>query len=518
MGVKIMMAGQDISTYVDESTIDIEMNLAQGSGTGNGTSSRAATFEFTTSLGPAGSAVGAGTTVHTPTLVRQGEVLVYDANNNLIYGGYATSFNDTSEYTRIYTDVTCVDYWQQLDRIVINAETFSGQTDIQIINYLITTYANWINLSRVPTTPSYQFTRLQVRSKSVQWALQKITDTVGYQMWVTPDKKLHYQSPLATPTAPFALNTTPVGNVSVPYLVTKFVIDDNSAINRVYFYGGRSPSADFTQDLSPQENGNNKVFELAYYPREASDGKVHVYKNGVELVLGYLVASPGNLNNVFKSQGGNADVLLNSDAHTLTFDIAPSTGVPLTCKYRYMLPLVVTMISQSSLSFYGTYLDAIISDDSVFSTQTAVQRCQALLLEQAFGLVDLEVSLWTPGLQPGQTIRVDHAVRGIHGNYVIQQVKVVPQGGGKFQYDCVFGAWNWNLTDVLLQIAQSATPENDNTEQDNTPVAAFAPIENKLLHEAWSNGPNRTAGGYYARATAVGDGHDAYPGFFSVTS
>lgn len=155
MGLRVMMAGQDITDDVDESSIQIEVSLAQGSGTGNGTGGRATSCTFTTSLGPAASAVGAGTTPSSPTLVRQGEVQIYDAGNNLIYGGYASQLEDLTQYTRIYTAVTCEDYWQYLDRVIINSETFTAQTDIEIIKFILTKYAPWVDQSLLPSTAAY---------------------------------------------------------------------------------------------------------------------------------------------------------------------------------------------------------------------------------------------------------------------------------------------------------------------------------------------------------------------------
>lgn len=519
--MKITMAGQDITALVDESSIQIEVSLAQGSGTGNGTSGRAATCQFVTSLGPVASAVGAGTVISSPTLVRMGEVQFFDSNNNAIYGGYASQMLDLTDKTRTYTQVTCEDFYQFCDRIIITSETFTTETDIQLITYLLSTYAPWVDQSLLPKNASYTFPTFNVRSKSLQWALQKIVDTVGYQIFITPDKKVHYEAPFQAQTAPFALSTTPTFNTSQPFSVdatSGYLVDDTAAINRVRFFGGKKPSNDFTQDLSTQANGVNTTFVLAYYPKEASDGKVHVYVNSAEQVLGFAVASDKKCQNVLKSQGGCADVLLNSDAHTLLFSSAPASGASVSAKYRFELPLTVTLVNQLSVTFYGGFLDGIISDSNVFDTTTAVQRCKTLLLQQAFGLRTLTVNVWTSGIWPGMLVRVDHSVRNIHDTFIVQDVKIVPLGAGNFEYDITLGAWNWNLMDLLVQIAQNAAGQDTNTEEDDTSVAAFLQEESATLHEVWSVGTPHQMGQYYARATAVGDGHDAYPGFFSVSS
>lgn len=520
-GLVITMAGVDITSHVSEdpNILEVDLQLAQGSGTGNGTSTRAATFTFLTDLGPAATAVGAGTHISTPQLVRYGEVTV-SQGGVMIYGGFATQFEDDTDKTRIYTKVTCVDYWQILDRTIISTETLTAMSDLAIIKYVLTTYAPWVDLSALPTTPGYTFPNLNVRSKSVQWALQKVVDTTGMMIYITPDKKVHYESPTKAPDAPFSLSTAPDFHSSYPYQVADngFTIDDDSAVNRVYFYGGNRPSNDFTQDISTQANGTNTTFMLAYYPREASDGKVHVYVNSVEQVVGFAISNDNKPQNVLKSQGGLADVLLNSDAHTLLFDTPPASGALVQAKYRYEFPLLVTVINQQSVTFYGRYIDAIITDNTVLDTTTAVQRCNALLFYQAFGLQSLEVYCWQPGLLPGQVLHVYHSIRGINNNYLVQEVKYVPLGAGNYYYDVTVGSWNWNAVDVMMQLAQAATPDNTNTEQADITVDARQLVENKHLHEVWSVAGTWATGAFYADTPAQNDGHDAYCGFASVTS
>jgi hypothetical protein len=518
MGLTVMMAGQDITDFVDELSIDIDWALAQGSGTGNGFAGRAGTCTFITTLGPAYSAVGAGTPISSPQLVRMGEVSITDATGARIFGGFASQLEDQTQYTRIYTRVTVDDFWQFCDRIIIENETFANQSDIQIIRYLLNKYAPWIDQSALPTAAAYIFPTLPVRSKSLQWAIQKIADTVGYQVYITPSKKIFYQTPLQAQTAPFFLSTSPTFNTSFPLEVTDLTVDDTAAINRVFFYGGKRPSDDFTQDLSPQVNGSNSVFTLAYYPREASDGKVHATVNGVEQVIGFALGDTKTPSNVFKSKGGTADALLNSDAHTLAFDVAPAQGDTVLARYRYEIPLVIVVTNPASLRFYGMFLDAIISDQNVFDSRTAVQRCQTLLLQQAFGLRTIKANCWKAGLQPGMLLPVVHTVRGIDETFVVQEVHVVPLGAGKFRYELTLGAWNWNLIDVLVQLAGTATAQNDNTEEDTVAVDILIPVQDATLHEVVLHGANHQMGVYYARSTPVGDGHDAYPGFFSISS
>lgn len=513
-GVRVTLAGVDITSTIQEESIQIKDTLGQGAGSGSGASPRASTFSLLSSLGPAATAVGSGTPITTPQLVRNGELVIYDASGNRIFGGFLTKITDATEYTQTYTTLEGVDYFQTFSRTIVN-EIYSGMTDVQIIVALLTKYAPWISLATMPSVAAMTFSSKNYRNKTLLDCLTDVIDSTGYQAWVDPYKQFHYVNPGQSSTAPFALSDRPDFRSSFQVGVDSYEIDDNAIINRVFFYGGRKPSNDFTQDISTQANGNNTTFVLAYYPRNASDGKVHVYKNGVELAVGFI--SGDKVSDKFKSAGGTADVLLNADAHTLTFDVAPATGATVLCKYRYELPLMVVLSSQPSVQYFGEFLDGTLSDETVVDVAIAVQRCKVLLLEQAFGLKTLKLRCWKAGLTSGMAIRIDHFVRGIHDTFIIQEVDTTPDGNGYFEYQVTLGAWNWNLVDVFNHLIQSAQPQDDATQEDTIPIDDQE--QDESFHIGFSAVTITTNhGGYCAHASALGDGHDAYCGFSSISS
>lgn len=474
-GLQVIHAGQDISAYVREledgepggnpADFTLESSLAQGANTAG---AAGAIATFTVTLGPAAKAVGKASQATGSTIVRQGDVQIYDARQNLIFGGHVTKLDDASYGVNTRTIFNCVDYWQALDRVEVQ-QVFTGQSDVAIITSLLTSYAPWVDQSLLPATGNYVFAK-RVCKGTLRDVLQAIADVTGFLIWIDPESKIHYASPSSSSTAPFDLSDNPNSITSFGYALTKYEVDDNAIINRVYFYGGKNTSPDFIQDLSPQANGTNTTFLLAYPPDNAADGAKHIVLNGVELVVGSVFDK--TTNGQFKSQGGTADVLLNATQQIALFDVAPLATDTLSAKYRYQTPLVVVLSDQQSYNFYGGWFDGRIADKTVYDVQTALQRCRLKLAQHSRGLVSISLTTWTPGLQAGQLVKLTNKLRGIDETYLVQKVTSVPLGHGEFEYDVDLGAWNWNLLDLLVQNARANNPVDDYTEEDTTVIQA----------------------------------------------
>jgi hypothetical protein len=322
-------------------------------------------------------------------------------------------------------------------------------------------------------------------------------------------------------TAPFSLSDSPDFFNSFPCGVESYSVDDNAAINRVTFYGGKQPSANFTQDLSTQANGSNKLFVLAFYPRIDSNGVIVIQaqniNSGNALTIGFKLGK--GTQNVLKSQGGLADVLLNSDAHTLEFDIAPVSTGPnsVSATYRYEYPMVIKISDQASFQYYGRWFDGVISDDTIFDPATASGRCRTLLTEQSRGLTTLKVHCYKAGLQSGQILPIVNSVRGINNSYIVQEVDTSPLGNGNFEYSATLGAWNWNMVDMFMNSMKAAEAANiPNTSYQDSSTTNAVDVEQGEesigMHDVWSTITTTAGLQFYARSAAVGDGHDAYPG------
>jgi hypothetical protein len=397
-------------------------------------------------------------------------------------------------------------------------EVYNGQSDTYMIKDLITKYAPWLDTSLIGSETNYLFGSLPLLHVTLQAALQAITDTAGQVIWITPDRKVHYIPLNGASSATYSISDMPNFSSSYPAAITKYEQDDTSAINRVYFYGGNYLSNDFTQDISTQANGSNTLFQIAYYPYEATDGHVHVTVGGVAQAVAFTGADQSLPQNVLKP-AGTADCLINRSSHTIQFATAPGSGVSVTCKYRYQLPLTVVLTSAASVAFYGMYLDQVYTDTTVVQTSQAIQQSRVLLSEQAFGLTTLEMDVWQPGLVPGTVITVNNSVRGINANFMIQSVEGFFMGGGTsgtIRYHVVCGAWHWNVIDVLMSMLRGGTPLDTNIDGEGSPIQVpDVPVDTVDLTFTVTTS-TRTQGGYYPRSTPLGDGHDAYPGLASI--
>ncbi len=227
---------------------------------------------------------------------------------------------------------------------------------------------------------------------------------------------------------------------------------------------------------------------------------------------------------------------MDSSNKTLTFDVAPTAGQSVIFTYRYAFPLVIRMTDEKSHKFFGNpYLDGFVNDSSVLDVFTAIQRSKVVLAQQSFGLTTLKVDVYKAGAQSGQLIQVVNAGRGINASYLIQNVEVEPYGAGNFVYHLTLGAWNWNLIDWMLKVGTLQAFQDPTQDEGIDTIDLQTFLANFALVTSWKSAPRpayagRAFGGpipisnaatrwvFYARSTAVGDGHDAFPGNSSVWS
>src|SRR5260221_4431201 len=137
---------------------------------------------------------------------------------------------------------------------------------------------------------------------SVEAAIQAVAGITGFLVYVDYQKNLRYISPSQASSAPFSVSDQPNFINSFPGAITDFMVDDNSAINRVSFYGGTKISNPFPQDISAFANGSNKTFPLAYAPAALAGGGYLLTVAGVSHVVNTTTAAGAT--DALKSAGG----------------------------------------------------------------------------------------------------------------------------------------------------------------------------------------------------------------------
>ncbi len=512
--ITITLAGQDITSTVDITTLEIDSDLGMSSGYNLSNTQRSTQATFTCKLGPVATAYGAANIPKTggPYLASNGEVVVTD-NGTLIFDGFVDTCEDKTDKLVVKTKITCHDAWQELGFTLVN-NVYSNVYDVDILNDLVANWVPWITLDPTTIGCGTLIYKKVYRGKSVIDIIQDMCKISGYTAWVDFNKVLHYKNPNQLPQAPIALSDVPDNINTFAHSVTKYSLDTTSIVNRVLFLGGKELSSDYTQDLSPQANGSNLLFVLAYYPHVASDGYVHVEVGGVAKVVGTANANNTLPKNMFKSKGGLADVLVSADSQTILFDTgeAPSNNGPnsVTATYRYTYPLAIEVTSQPSYLMYGKYYDGKIVDQSVFTITEANARAQTVLTQQAFGLPTLELITYTPGIVAGQVVNVTNQVHGINASFRALTTKTTAYSKDVLWYDITLGAPKPDANTAIMAALQLAAPQDTTTDESTTVIQFYEHYGNLVVTsppQMQALAPHQS-GAYYSG--------NAYSGFLTL--
>jgi len=524
--MRVLLEGQDLvkGNHVDVTSIQVDDNLGDD-GIG-GHAQRAATCNFITDLGPIPSAVGPGETAKIqaakiPLLVRMGEVKIYDKTNTIIYGGYVGTIEDVSQKNKLLSKINCYDYWQHLDRLIVDYRTYVGKTDSFIIKDLLQRYAPSYKTTGIQSNNLILATRI-FKNISVQKAIKRIVDAAGWSLYVSHDKVVNYFNPAKTPVSNVSFsadsNALNGGMENMSY-----TIDDTNTITDVIVYGGRTITPDIDYSTREFSDGVNTVIPFLQYPHEASDGKFHVAfsqaalgKN--DLAIGF--AGGKETKNKLKKDGGTKDVLLNQSARTLIFSSPPPAGATVWFRYRYERPIIYNgAASDKGLAQrLGQHLYGTVSDETIVDDAEAKIRGDALLAKRSHGVEVIKFETWKTGVRAGEMIQVRDPLRGIDNKYLVQSATITIKANGYAKSSITCGDWSWSALDVLMKLIRKQAKETANLEDEADVEAPTIPMflnETILLTEKTTTTLRKLKGNsppFYARTIPANDGHDAYPG------
>lgn len=381
-----------------------------------------------------------GTKTYRPVL--GDDVTLYN-NATKIFGGVVISTKDEIDGLLKYFSVTCKDYTQVLDRLLVSAN-YTSKTVDYIIDDIIsrfTTGFTVVNVNCPITIDTVSFNYV-----SVSQCLLKLTQLCGggFDWYVDYDKDVHFFA-TAGVAAPFSLTDT---SANFDFGTLTLQQDTSQLRNFITVRGG-------------EEQGT------AIENQQVADGKQRIFFVGYRLssFLAYkaLAVSPTTFVALTVGDDGKDDpasynCLYNADKGLLIFpdaskpasgDVIKYTGIP-------NFPIIVQVQNSTSISTYGQY-QSVIVDKTITSKDAAIKRANAELLNYGLPITTGSFTTNTSGLKTGQTLSINSTIRGIVGSYKIQKItttlKTPSATTGEFRYQVDFlSTIDVSLVDVLNKL------------------------------------------------------------------
>lgn len=373
-----------------------------------------------------------------------------------VFGGVVVNSTETIQGLALFFNVTCKDYSQTLDRIVVN-ENYTAMTGNAIIADILTNFTDpaegftGTNVNVPDTVQLIAFNYISVSS-----AIQKLCDYLGGYVWyVDANKDLHVFKQ-TTVLAPF--NIADTGTTGLRYHSLQIDQDFTQVRNHIYLQGGQVTGTTVQNDQVA--DGQQVVFFVGY-----DLSNLLVYKA--------LAASPTVFNALTVGRDGidapaSFDCLYNPNNGLIIFpngtkpavnDIIRYSGVPI-------FPLLAEKLDPVSIALYGEYQSNIV-DKSIKSLAAASQRLGVELLKYANPIVSAKFETVADGLVCGQQITINSAIRNINQNFVIQRVRLRCTKPDEFVYSVECQAINtavYGIIDALDKLLVQDPADNLVTE------------------------------------------------------
>ena len=346
-----------------------------------------------------------GTKTYRPVL--GDDVTLYDGSTK-IFGGIVVTSDETIDGLLKYFQVTCKDYTQIIDRLLVSA-VYTNQT----INYIIadiisrfTTGITGVNVNAPVTVATVTFNYL-----SVSQCLTKLTQLIGggYDWYIDYDKDIHFFQTSAI-LAPYSLTDT----------------------SQNFLYG----TLEIQQDTSQMRNfitvRGGDVNGTAVDNKQVMDGQQRIIFVGYALTsfLAYkaLAATPTTFVALNVGKDGitdptTVDVLYNPDLGLMTFPDATKPAINDVVKYSGVpvFPIITQQQDTASVATYGLY-EYLILDKTISSKDAAKKRAAAELLNYSQPITTGSFTTLTSGLRTGQTVTINSSFRNINSAYKIQRI------------------------------------------------------------------------------------------------
>lgn len=326
-------------------------------------------------------------------------------NGELFFGGVVISTREVIDGMVRYFEVTCKDYTEELDSVLVS-KGYTSMTADDIIADLLATYAPDFTADNV--SAPFSVDAVNFNYLSLSQCLQKLAEAIpGYDWYVDYNKDIHFFQASANP-APFSLDEV-AGSFNWNSL--EYDADLSQVRNSIVVRGGDVEAA--AVDLQQVSDGVQLIYFVGYNLNGIQVYHAPVLTPAVftELTVGVDgVDDPSTKDVLYNPYLG---LLRFPSAYTLG-DVIKTTGTP-------VYPLIAILQDSVSIGQYGTK-EYLIVDKNITTKQQAIDRAHAELLRYAQPNYTGTFTTFTDGLVQGQNIVITLPTRGISGTFKIQKI------------------------------------------------------------------------------------------------
>lgn len=390
-------------------------------------------------------------------------VVIYDPNNNKIYGGIISSVEEkrvgvnpsTQNELLIYT-VQAQDYTKLLQKKLI-VETFEGYTCLEIIQAILDKYYSQEGFTVTNVDAVVEVAKISFNYKTGDKALDDLANAVGYKWYVDYDKDIHFFSQQSlSSVATFTDDSTNWTNLVIKP-------DTTQLRNRVYVRGGIYHSNSYSQEI--EADGVSNVFLLAYTPYTTNDGTVEDFT----VTVGGVAKTIG-LENI--DEEADFDLMLNRKEKVISMggsawavaNTPLAQGTLVVPTYTYEIPVLIvqedsdSIIAMKALEGGDGIYEALIVDKNISSIEQARDRARAELDTYANAIIRGTVDSYdTVGIKSGDVITINSSRRGINSDYLVTKVKISTISSTQLKYSIEFTGTLYDFVDFLLGLYKRST-------------------------------------------------------------
>lgn len=407
----------------------------------------------------------------------------------------------------------------------INA-SYSQQTDIFIINDIVTTYFSGTPAGGVVSTllstgqanssqplstlagTGQTIDSITIVDQTFREVMNNLCDITGFAYHTDPYMYVRYH-PIPYDYTPFTLLSDPNNQ---PNNVTTFApqeytyIKDGTQIkNSVKVVGGQVQT---TVQEQFSGNGSNKVFTLANTPVAVT-----------AITIGGSAFAPTSANKIgIQGQdtngAGGVVALMDATTKKVTFNSAPASGTNnVVITYTQNRPVSVLVEENTSIGKYGRRFVAKVTDTNLVSNTAAKTRGESEIVQWAFPVQNLAFKLssemganWQPInmlIMPGTTILFTSALDNLTNQpFVIQTTKVTSPGGGINIYEYEAGVYRPKMLDIHRNL-HKAVARNNNAGATTPVQVTYEVLSDNMLYIDSVTAAGAASSGAYVYGQAI---------------